>query len=86
MVTQSLGHLQVHLDLKVLVNLHHLLLKWHQKLLQKLLKIEEDGTFGPATTQALMLAQKQHGLVADGICGPASWKALSGADKYLKKL
>ncbi len=55
-------------------------------MLQKLLKIKEDGTFGPATTQALMLAQKQHGLVADGICGPASWKALSGADKYLKKL
>lgn len=55
-------------------------------MLQKLLKIKEDGTFGPATTQALMYAQKQHGLVADGICGPASWKALSGADKYLKKL
>mgnify|MGYP004534932193 FL=1 len=55
-------------------------------MLQKLLKIKEDGTFGPATTQTLMLAQKQHGLVADGICGPASWKAISGASKYLKKL
>ena len=55
-------------------------------MLQKLLKIKEDGTFGPATTQALMRAQKQHGLVADGICGPASWKKLSGADKYLAKL
>ena len=55
-------------------------------LLQKLLKIKEDGNFGPATTQALLSAQKQNGLVADGICGPASWKKLSGADKYLAKL
>ena len=55
-------------------------------LLQKLLKLKEDGNFGPATTQALIYAQKQHGLTTDGVCGPASWKALSGADKYLKKL
>lgn len=55
-------------------------------LLQKLLKLREDGNFGPATTQALIYAQKQHGLTTDGVCGPASWKALSGADKYLKKL
>ena len=55
-------------------------------LLQKLLKIKEDGNFGPATTQALLSAQKENGLVADGICGPASWKKLSGADKYLAKL
>lgn len=55
-------------------------------LLQKLLKLKEDGNFGPATTQAFIYAQKQHGLTADGICGPASWRALSGADKYLKKL
>ena len=55
-------------------------------LLQKLLKLKEDGNFGPATAQALICAQKQHGLTTDGVCGPASWKALSGADKYLKKL
>lgn len=55
-------------------------------LLQKLLKLKEDGNFGPATTQAFIYAQKQNGLTADGICGPASWRALSGADKYLKKL
>ena len=52
-------------------------------MLQKLLKIKEDGSFGPATTKALMYAQKQNGLVQDGICGPESWKALSGASKYL---
>lgn len=52
-------------------------------MLQKFLKLKEDGKFGPATTKALMYAQKQNGLVADGICGPASWKAISGANKYL---
>lgn len=52
-------------------------------MLQKILEVKEDGNFGSATTQALMYAQKQHGLVADGICGPTSWKVLSGASKYL---
>ena len=45
--------------------------------------IPHDGSFGPATTKALMTAQRKHGLVPDGICGPKSWTALSGADKYL---
>ena len=52
-------------------------------MLQKLLKVKADGSFGPGTTAALMDAQRKHGLVADGICGPKSWTALSGADKYL---
>ena len=52
-------------------------------MLQKLLKVKADGSFGPGTTAALMDAQRKHGLVADGICGPKSWAALSGADKYM---
>lgn len=52
-------------------------------MLQKMLKIKEDGSFGPSTTKALMYAQRQHGLVQDGICGPNSWRVLSGASKYL---
>lgn len=52
-------------------------------MLQKLLKVKADGSFGPGTTAALMDAQRKHGLVADGICGPKSWTALSGADKYM---
>ena len=52
-------------------------------MLQKLLKVKADGSFGPGTTEALMDAQRKHGLVADGICGPKSWTALSGADKFL---
>ena len=54
-----------------------------QKMLQKLLKIKADGSFGPGTTKALMIAQEKHSLKVDGICGPASWKAISGANKYL---
>lgn len=52
-------------------------------MLQKLLKVKADGSFGPGTTAALMDAQRKHGLVVDGICGPKSWTALSGADKYM---
>lgn len=52
-------------------------------MLQKLLKVKADGSFGPGTTAALMDAQRKHGLVADGICGPKSWTAISGASKYL---
>ena len=51
-------------------------------MLQRLLGIPHDGSFGPAT-KALMTAQRKHGLVPDGICGPKSWTALSGASKYL---
>lgn len=52
-------------------------------MLQKLLKVKADGSFGPGTTKALMLAQERYGLVVDGICGPKSWTKISGADKYL---
>jgi peptidoglycan hydrolase-like protein with peptidoglycan-binding domain len=53
------------------------------KLLQHLLGLTVDGTFGATTEAALKNAQEQAGLQMDGICGPASWRALSGADKYL---
>ena len=52
-------------------------------MLQKLLGITADGNFGPATTKALMEAQRRNGVVVDGVCGPASWKVISGANKYL---
>lgn len=54
-----------------------------RRLLRKKTENTDDGSFGPATTKALMMAQRKHGLVPDGICGPKSWTALSGADKYL---
>lgn len=56
------------------------------KMLQRLLGLTPDGIFGENTENALLKAQEAHGLAVDGICGPASWKAISGADKYLKKL
>ena len=56
------------------------------KMLQRLLGLTPDGIFGEGTENALLKAQEAHGLAVDGICGPASWKAISGADKYLKKL
>ena len=52
-------------------------------MLQKLLKLKEDGNFGPETDKALMIAQEKFGLTVDGICGPASWRTISGASKYL---
>lgn len=44
--------------------------------LQALLKIKVDGQFGPATEDAVIVAQKKHGLVADGKVGPYTWRAL----------
>lgn len=37
-----------------------------------------DGSFGPATKNALMDYQKKHGLACDGSCGPATKKSLIG--------
>jgi hypothetical protein len=37
-----------------------------------------DGTFGPATKQAVQAVQRHHGLTPDGVAGPATWPALLG--------
>lgn len=48
-----------------------------QKLLNKLgYKLEEDGSFGPATDAAVRSYQKAHGLEVDGEVGKKTWGAL----------
>ncbi len=39
-------------------------------------EIDVDGTFGPATDQAVRELQEQNGLDIDGIVGPLTWEAL----------
>lgn len=45
------------------------------KILQALLNVKADGSFGNATKTALITYQKSKGLGADGICGNATWKS-----------
>jgi len=51
------------------------------KLLQKALKIEADGVFGPATTKAVRAFQRAHDLVPDAIVGPKTWSFIDQALK-----
>jgi peptidoglycan hydrolase-like protein with peptidoglycan-binding domain len=44
--------------------------------LQRMLVVEQAGTFGPKTEAAVREFQRQHGMVADGIVGPKTWAAL----------
>jgi len=46
------------------------------RLLQELLSLAEDGSFGPKTFGAVVKFQKALNLMADGIVGPATWAAL----------
>lgn len=48
------------------------------KLLQQRLGIDADGSFGPATKQAIKDFQKKNKLSIDGSCGPATWKKILG--------
>ncbi len=46
------------------------------KELQKLLGLEPDGEFGPATEAAIKKKQESANIVADGIVGPHTWGIL----------
>ena len=46
------------------------------KLLQRFLKLNDDGIFGPITENAVMAFQKSKDLVIDGIVGPKTWAAM----------
>jgi peptidoglycan hydrolase-like protein with peptidoglycan-binding domain len=48
-------------------------------LLQRTLRLEADGTFGPQTEAAVRDFQRAHGIVPDGIVGPKTWAALDAA-------
>lgn len=49
------------------------------KKLQRALRINDDGDFGPLTMEALIEAQKNHPIAADGICSPKVARALGVA-------
>jgi peptidoglycan hydrolase-like protein with peptidoglycan-binding domain len=46
---------------------------------QRMLGLQPDRIFGPATRRAVKRFQRRHGLAADGIVGPATWRALKRA-------
>lgn len=51
--------------------------KWLQwELNRRGAKLKEDGIYGEQTKLAVLLYQKDHGLVQDGICGPVTIKYL----------
>lgn len=51
------------------------------KILQDLLGISVDGSFGPATDRTVRLYQSTNGLAVDGSVGPATWGKLLGGEK-----
>ena len=44
--------------------------------LQRKLRVEQAGTFGPKTEAAVRAFQRERGMVPDGIVGPKTWAAL----------
>lgn len=46
------------------------------KVLQAILGVDVDGTFGSQTESSLKEYQNSHSLTADGICGAKSWQSL----------
>jgi peptidoglycan hydrolase-like protein with peptidoglycan-binding domain len=46
---------------------------------QRMLGLQPDRVFGPATGRAVKRFQRRHGLTADGVVGPATWSALKRA-------
>jgi hypothetical protein len=45
-------------------------------LVQRRLRLNTDGVFGPATQAAIKRLQRRDGLQSDGVVGPATWHAL----------
>jgi hypothetical protein len=50
-------------------------------LVQRVLGLEVDRTFGPATKRAVKRFQRRHGLAVDGVVGPATYAALKRIDQ-----
>ena len=55
------------------------------KLLQRFLKLKDDGDFGPKTEAAVKKWQKANGLVSDGIVGLKTWDEMGLASTDLSE-
>lgn len=51
------------------------------KILQRFLKLKDDGDFGPKTEAAVKTWQKANGLKDDGVVGPKTWAAMGLDEK-----
>jgi N-acetylmuramoyl-L-alanine amidase len=56
------------------------------KELQRLLKLNDDGNFGPNTRTAVINFQKSNGLKDDGMVGVRTWSKLSELNKPVVKI